>query len=896
MGESGDGAARVKELFLEAVALDPEARDRYLDSLGDPQLKAELGQLLACDAAGKDLLDEPIAGLLWEQGRGQAELPVGALLKGRYRVDSVLSAGGFSTVYLGRDEQLRAKPVVVKVLTAGGLELEREIEALARTNHPSVVAVLDRGRLEDTTPYIVTEYVPGETLRQTMSAGPMAAERTARIINEVAQGLDAAHRQGVLHLDVKPENVILSRSGGVGERATIIDFGIARRSTASATESLAGSPAYMAPECRRGQMAPAADVYALGVMTCEMLTGRLPEPGAAVGRFLRQLRPDLPHEAVNAIARATAENPSERFAHVQDYVPALEQGLRAGGRGKRVWFSLALAAAFGGLLVVALRDRERPGVTPVAITSYPGVERQVNFSPDGQKIFYSSYHPSSQSADIFVQTVGQHRRLRLTTHPAQETFPVCSPTGDRVAFLRGVESQAAIVVLPSGGGQEEVVAAEGWLEALAWGPTDRILLASVRDPGAMRRRLVRIDREERSQTDLLPAGYIHQADADPALSPDGRTLVFVRRKGSDRADLHLLSMDGQTRAAGEPRRLTNMDIRMERPQWTPDGRDIVFAAGVLGSLRLYRVPADGSRLPQEIVEAGEPVEHPSIALRTPRLAFARPSFVANMARLDLDAPGGRVISIRPLAASSRNENRMKISPDGKAVAFISNRSGQSQVWITSLDGTEEMQRTFFKRVDGIRVFWIDRDWLAVGLRSAGLRTYLLSADGKALKEILSGGMAVGSSANGRFVYYLSNESGVPEVWRVPADGGEASRLVKGGRFVAESQDGRELYFSRGSEIREIWKMPVEGGAEVKVLEGVENPSSCAVSRSGIYYVSRQPRAIRLQRFDNGQKVELHRMDKPPAPGLEVSADERTILFSQYDQSNTDIMMIDPLRD
>ncbi len=200
----------------------------------------------------------------------------------RYRGLEVIATGAFATVYRAEDETGRA--VAVKRMHAEDLaskQLEREVESLRRISHPGVVGVLDFGVAGERGAYLVLDYVPGPTLREVLKHGPLARERVAVFARQLGEAMGAAHAAGVIHRDLKPENIILRPEEGGGERAVIVDFGIAVCRTAGKTSAQAsnvgGTLFYLAPEQLAGVARPSADIYSFGVILCEVLTGTCPE-------------------------------------------------------------------------------------------------------------------------------------------------------------------------------------------------------------------------------------------------------------------------------------------------------------------------------------------------------------------------------------------------------------------------------------------------------------------------------------------------------------------------------------------------------------------------------------------------------------------------------------------
>ncbi|MGA9993903.1 MAG: protein kinase [Pyrinomonadaceae bacterium] len=281
---------------------------------------------------------------------------LGQTIAGRYVIEEKIGEGGFGAVYRARDRhnKMFARQMVIKFLKEKGLDNEwvlgkfrQEVEALARLdNHPGIVGLLDAGEFHNL-PYIVLQYVNGTPLRKRIKPGGMELEEISEIVRQTASALAEAHSQEILHRDLKPENVMLRKLGSGETSVTVIDFGVAKvhnscLSLSSETGSVTGTYPYMSPEQLRGQnktMTPASEVYSLGVIAYEMLTGILPFNARDVDS-LRQLqeegmkvkpqdlRPDLPSFAQNVLLRALAFNPAERYQNIKTFGDELARTLR----------------------------------------------------------------------------------------------------------------------------------------------------------------------------------------------------------------------------------------------------------------------------------------------------------------------------------------------------------------------------------------------------------------------------------------------------------------------------------------------------------------------------------------------------------------------------------------
>jgi serine/threonine protein kinase len=276
---------------------------------------------------------------------------IGKTLDGRYFIEKELGHGGIGVVYLARDRRLVDKCVVVKVLLEKWLQDDwvvskflHEKEALARIDHPGIVGIVDAGELPDSKPYIVMQCVDGVTLRSVMTPEGMDIERAARLIEQVADALGEAHEKGILHRDLKPENIMLQSLGGGREQAKIIDFGIAKvRDSAvapsTAVSATVGTIAYMSPEQLSVRpLTAASDIYALGAIAYEMLTGRRPFNPESKFQMLEMqraglrvkpadLRPALSERAQAIIIKSLSFEPKDRHQDTREFGRELAEAL-----------------------------------------------------------------------------------------------------------------------------------------------------------------------------------------------------------------------------------------------------------------------------------------------------------------------------------------------------------------------------------------------------------------------------------------------------------------------------------------------------------------------------------------------------------------------------------------
>ncbi len=330
---TADRWQQIKTLFDRALEREAETRLGFVraECGDDDELRREVESLLAADESGGSRLEHPairpedLTPTLLKP-LPVAMLSAGTVLAERYEIQRELGRGGMSVVYLAQDRQLLARRVVIKVLLRETNQdpyirqkFLQEMEALARIEHPGVVGVLDAGLTPEGHQFLVMQFIEGTTLRHAIRSGGMDHRRTAGILRQIGQALNAAHEKGIWHRDLKPENVMLQNLGGE-DHVKLIDFGIAGIQNSQFSGELskvAGSLSYMAPEQYAGHASAASDTYSLGVVACEMLTGAAPGTQsdlkllAPVSQLIKRAmsydpaaRPSSPRVFTDALARA----------------------------------------------------------------------------------------------------------------------------------------------------------------------------------------------------------------------------------------------------------------------------------------------------------------------------------------------------------------------------------------------------------------------------------------------------------------------------------------------------------------------------------------------------------------------------------------------------------------
>jgi TolB-like protein len=373
--------------FERAADADEHERAALVEEAGglDPALGRELTELLsAADRVGDRFrsLDSTAAALLLDATGDDPVLGEGARV-GRFEVVRRVGIGGMGVTYLARDPELQ-RDVALKVLSSTATEshdgpdrLLHEARATSKLDHPSIATVYDIGRLDDGRLFMAMAYYRGRTLAERIREGPVPTWQALEIAERVADALRAADQAGIVHRDVKPANIMLLDDGGV----RVLDFGIARDLTASgaAGAPTAGTLRYMSPERIRGEEGDVrSDLWSLGVVLCEMLTGRRPFDGDSDAAIVERIReadpaladaPELGEDVRALLRRCLASEPSERFADASALLDALRRAARAGPgrrvarRRRQLATAAVVATAAGGAVVLT-----RPGseVDPAA--------------------------------------------------------------------------------------------------------------------------------------------------------------------------------------------------------------------------------------------------------------------------------------------------------------------------------------------------------------------------------------------------------------------------------------------------------------------------------------------------------------------------------------------------
>ncbi len=743
---------------------------------------------------------------------------------GRYEVIAPLGAGGMGEVFRARDSKL-GRDVALKVLPDRFssdrhmlARFESEAKAVAALSHPGILALFDVGE-ENGVPFAVAELLEGETLRALLLRGPVPIRRALEIAREVAEGLAAAHAKGIVHRDVKPENVFLTKDG----HAKVLDFGLARHETAFRSEddsrsstlstltdagAVVGTVAYMSPEQARGlPVDHRSDQFSLGAVLYEMLAGkrafRADPPADVLTAIIRDepepleaLAPSVPVPVRLLLERLLAKDPAERWDSTRDLARDLaiwgqrggERSGTAGGAtaepvsatrsslkrttlaatGLCVAIAAAVWAAFQAGLVRGHGRSAEPKPIPklVQLTWEAGMESGPSVSPDGGSFVYVARRAGG--SDIFLRRVGGENPTNLTKDfPGNDLQPAFSPDGSTIAF-RSERDGGGIFLMGASG---------------------------------------------ESPRRLTDFGY------DPAWSPDGGRIVFATTTpgptAGNQSELWIVDV-----ATGQTTKVYDGDGRT--PTWSPSGIRIAFVQGgagrlLAGSPGLSTIPASGGD--------PTPLTVPITSTWHPRPDWSRSGITfdsavggqVNLWRVGVDETTGKVTDeAAPVVASATVSQTSSSTPDGRRILF--------GTWI----GAYTIRRSDFDPVRGRLIgsprelVSGPRDLRVTGLSQNGewLLTVFLERGGR--KDIVLVRVQTGETRrltddapakdfprwapDGSRIYFGIAPDGLNEVWSIRPDGSgrqcELRAAKEGGAFPSVvSPDGRTLYVDVGKEVR-----------------------------------------------------------------------------------------------
>jgi eukaryotic-like serine/threonine-protein kinase len=833
---------------------------------------------------------------------------------GVYLISAPLGAGGMGEVYRARDTRLN-RDVAIKVLpdqfTRDPERLsrfEREAQVLASLNHPHIAGILgieESGGLRA----LVLELVEGQTLDQRIARGPVDLGEALEIAAQIADALDAAHNAGIVHRDLKPANIKLRSDGTV----KVLDFGLAKvvdgqasgdplhSPTVTAPTQLGtilGTARYMAPEQARGRLVDKrADVWALGCVIYELLTGRPAFPGetitetiavvierepdwsllppsapAAIRRLLKRCLQKDPRQRLRDAADARLEIEEARSDGAMETTPAREQPQRAS------WRSLGIAGLMGAAVATALAFTTlRQPAVPVApdfsrvirLTSGPAREAAPAISPDGKWIAYLS--DAGGTPNVWVKFIAGGDPVNLT---ANSGLSVGMGTG--VGGLEIPPDGARIVVMARPAGTVEPFSTYEVPAPL---------------PGTPRKVL---------ETNYLGARW----------SIDGSRMTFIRAGSAAGDALFVANADGTNR---EELVAARDGMHIHWPTWSADGYIYFFrtftTVGNLDNAEVYRIRPEVGQQMEPLVQTTRRALYPLVLSNPPGLVYAANPFTAELRLWWRSAAGG---APRQLTTGVGEYSEPRASADGRTIVAALYELRQSLTRVPVGEGAETVPITdgFQGDLDPVLTSAGDRIVFSSS-RDGNRHIWIARVDGSETRQVTTGASQDDRPAlsnDGQRIAFVSDRGATLGIWTVDIEGGPPQRVVDAvpTGALTWSRDGRHIIFSAGMGAGPgLWKVSAAGGRPERITTPLfASEPAWSPTRDVIAYLSikRESFSVSSVAFVDPSGTALRDLPPPPELGsngfsngmLAWSPDGRRLaVVAQQSNSTASIWIVDP---
>lgn len=909
---------RLKEVFHAAVALPVEERARYLnDNAGDPSFRAAVESLLESHDQKDSFVDQPAFQAAAEMLVDGLELQPNQIV-GHYRIVSLLGEGGMGRVYLAEDTKLHRK-VSLKFVSANSIRdqnwlrrFEQEARAASALNHPNILTIHEIVEADGLLS-IVAEYIDGLTLRERLEHGPIAVGEALHIAEQIAFALAAAHAEGIVHRDIKPENIMVRRDGII----KILDFGVAKMSEASdvgtaksggdtevpirsvtTTEPglIMGTAAYMSPEQVRGLSVDArTDIWSLGSILYEMLAGHNAfEGGSKADVVAAILHREPPRLSLGAhtiapgleqiINQALQKDRARRYQtanELLDDIRDIKQRLQFDMELRRTEPNAIGTTAETGFLVSpvpAAASRLRRGPGSVIVWLSAGLTLAILIALIGFAPGLSSFVRRNRGR---VSAINPFEKITFTslTNSGRIKDAVISRDGNYVVyveesggregiFLRQVASPNAVqVVAPN--------------DAESYGPT-------FSNNGDFVYYVVKERNNSIGVLNKVPVlggpatKVITDVDGPVSFSPDGRELTFIRGSSTGERALMLAHIDG-TEERVLARRGGAEPFSYGGPAWSPDGKRIACGAGINDA-------------------GGRSATVVTVDLSNGAITTATSYRWGSIGRISwLPDGAGMIFTATELAAKSSSQlwylsypageahrisndlddyNGVSLTSDATALVTMQTQT-LSSIWVAPDGSTARARQISSSKYDGYnglytRFVWgPDNHIFYTAMVGDSPAIFSMNPDGSGTKQLTAdpGRKTLPSvSRDGRYIVYVSDRDGLPQVWRMNSDGSNEQRLTDGvdDSWPQFTPDGKWVIFQRSIEgKRTIWKVAVDGG---QPLQLTDHPSVCPVLSPDGQWIScyyrtetKAPWKLSIIPISGGEPVRL--FDIPPTVTL-----------------------------
>jgi eukaryotic-like serine/threonine-protein kinase len=861
---------KVKIIFQAALDLAPDERLDYLNEKcsDNPELRREVERLL--NSFDSEYLEQPAIGKVAKSIVSKSNLSIGQEI-GHYRIVKKIGAGGMGEVFLAEDVRLKRK-IALKILPVAVSQnknylrrFEQEACAASALNHPNILTVHEFGN-ENGTNFIATEFVEGKTLRERLSSENLSLPETLDIVLQVASALVTAHEAGIIHRDIKPENIMIRADGLV----KVLDFGLAKltekrrgdtgtrghgekdKALISASPSLRvsasqqtepglimGTAAYMSPEQARGKKNDArSDIFSFGIVFYEMLTGRRAFEGETsleiISSILKdepqpisQILPEVPPEIEQIVNKTLQKDSKHRYQTAKDLLTDLKNAKHNVELHDSLERFPNRATNKTQILPATITNENQNQITEGKIQNQSASAEFIAPKIKNYNFIYLALtvlitagigfgiyrYSDSPQINTSVESV---KMTKVTDSGKVGNRVALSRDGKWLAYSIVEDAKASLwlkqVAIPDSNTQI-VPPAETYYRELSFSPDGNYLYYSILE-GTSNNMTV-------YQMPVLggnPRKFLSGINGGINFSPDGKQITYgVEDLGNDESILMVANADGS-----EPRQLVklkgNNEIASSRGRWSPDGKSIALWVGTNNP--------HNQQLATVSVETGEITR-----LETRKFyEFQLWEWL----------PDGKGLVVLANEKSAQKAEFWKISfPSGEAEKITNDLNGYDSMSLTADANTLATVQSFSN--SHIWTVPINDSAQAKQITQGSNNDFSpkWTPDGKLVFERMPGDIYITNptggnpqrlttnsanrfptvSPDGRYIVYVSTQSGIPLLWRMDIDGGNPKQLTT--EFSVEpniSPNSQEVIYSVGVDSSRIWKVGIDGGQPVQLTD------------------------------------------------------------------------------